>query len=453
MERVFSADEITDSFWAASPASAGLPSPTGAAMSRCPSEWYLEKFLEEAAAFSAPSPNPSLNANQNNCNTVPYPPSAVSSASSRNPSPNLAPNPSASSSTVGSNFCGAPRASGRVGNGEVVEIKAPFGPPAAVDPGNYQALLKQKLDVICAAVAMSRSSSVNPQNSASVADSRSPISDASQFGSQVPVKGDGPGGVPALSILQNSGTQGKPATSGSSRDQSDDDDDDDDELEGEAETNENMDPAERRRMRRMLSNRESARRSRRRKQAHLSELEGQVSELKIENSTLLKRLTDINQKYGDAAVGNRILKADVETLRAKVKMAEETVKRVTGVCPLYPIISEMSNISLPFNGSSSDATSNVVIPVHDSTNRFFHVSAYDQRTNTCLPDIGIPPPVEDAVHGAVAAGKAAGAASMRQADSLEHPHKRILGGPNSSPEWDSAAWDPKTSVTGKKNQG
>lgn len=134
-------------------------------------------------------------------------------------------------------------------------------------------------------------------------------------------------------------------------------------------------------------------------------------------------------------------------------MAEETVKRVTGVCPLYPIISDMSNISLPFNGSSSDATSNVVIPVHDSTNRFFHVSAYDQRTNTCLPDIGIPPPVEDAVHGAVAAGKADGAASMRQADSLEHPHKRILGGPNSSPEWDSAAWDPKTSVTGKKNQG
>lgn len=30
---------------------------------------------------------------------------------------------------------------------------------------------------------------MNPQNSASVADSRSPISDASQFGSQVPVKG------------------------------------------------------------------------------------------------------------------------------------------------------------------------------------------------------------------------------------------------------------------------
>ncbi|MCH99161.1 light-inducible protein CPRF2-like, partial [Trifolium medium] len=67
----------------------------------------------------------------------------------------------------------------------------------------------------------------------------------------------------------------------------------------------------------MLSNRESARRSRRRKQAHLTELETQVSQLRGENSSLVKRLTDVNQKYTDSAVDNRVLKADVETLRAK----------------------------------------------------------------------------------------------------------------------------------------
>ena len=32
----------------------------------------------------------------------------------------------------------------------------------------------------------------------------------------------------------------------------------------------------------------------------------------------MKRLTDISQKYNEAAVDNRVLKADVETLRAKV---------------------------------------------------------------------------------------------------------------------------------------
>ena len=45
----------------------------------------------------------------------------------------------------------------------------------------------------------------------------------------------------------------------------------------------------------------------------------QVSQLRGENSSLLKRLTDVSQKYNDAAVDNRVLKADVETLRAKAR--------------------------------------------------------------------------------------------------------------------------------------
>ncbi|CAL9053071.1 bZIP transcription factor RISBZ2-like isoform X2 [Musa acuminata AAA Group] len=455
MERVFSVDEIGDSFWAASPAPPpGLPPPPGgAAMNRSPSEWYFERFLAEepapapTAASSAPNPNP-------NPNPSFHP----------NPNRNVAPNPSASSSVVGSNFCEGRRELGRVGDDEVVEIKAPIvvavppqpsDLPATVDPGHYQTLLKHKLDIACAAVAMSRGSSV--QDSASIADSMSPISDVSHLGSQAPVKGNastvqhkaggGPGGVPALSILQNSGTQGRPATSGSSREQSDDDD----EVEGDAETNDNMDVTDIKRIRRMLSNRESARRSRRRKQAHLSELEVQVSQLRIENSSLLKRLTDINQKYSDAAVDNRILKADVETLRAKVKMAEETVKRVTGVSPLYPIISDMSNISLSFAGSPSDATSDAAVPVHDDSNHFYHVSPHEQRVTTCLPDIGVAPAVENAVRGAAAAGRIAGPASLQRIDSLEHLEERMFGGPTSPLQWDTAAWDPDTSLTNNKN--
>lgn len=45
-----------------------------------------------------------------------------------------------------------------------------------------------------------------------------------------------------------------------------------------------------------------------------------VSQVRVENSSLLKRFTDISQKYNEAAVDNRVLKADVETLRAKVRL-------------------------------------------------------------------------------------------------------------------------------------
>lgn len=44
----------------------------------------------------------------------------------------------------------------------------------------------------------------------------------------------------------------------------------------------------------------------------------QVAQLRVENSSLLRRLADVNLKFNEAAVDNRVLKADVETLRAKV---------------------------------------------------------------------------------------------------------------------------------------
>lgn len=34
----------------------------------------------------------------------------------------------------------------------------------------------------------------------------------------------------------------------------------------------------------------------------------------------MKRLTDADRKYNEAAVDNRVLKADIETLRAKVSL-------------------------------------------------------------------------------------------------------------------------------------
>nr|GMD95797.1 basic leucine zipper 9 [Ipomoea batatas] len=77
----------------------------------------------------------------------------------------------------------------------------------------------------------------------------------------------------------------------------------------------------------MASNRESARRSRRRKQEQLAELENQVDQLRGENASLFKQLTDAAQQYKDSSTNNRVLKSDVEALRAKVKLAEDMVTR------------------------------------------------------------------------------------------------------------------------------
>ncbi|KAK1583920.1 hypothetical protein Q3G72_028204 [Acer saccharum] len=190
---------------------------------------------------------------------------------------------------------------------------------------------------------------------------------------------------------------------------------------------------------RMLSNRESARRSRRRKQAHLTELETQVSQLRVENSSLLKRLTYISQKYNVAAVDNRVLKADVETLRAKVKMAD-SVKRITGLNPMFPAtMPELSTMNLPsFSGSPpSDSSADGSVPVQDDPNhQFFQplsddpLSTHDSIVNNNgLADISSAEnlqPNSEAVD--VSGNKIGRSISMQRVASLEHLQKRIRGG-------------------------
>ncbi|KAL3619077.1 hypothetical protein CASFOL_036647 [Castilleja foliolosa] len=110
---------------------------------------------------------------------------------------------------------------------------------------------------------------------------------------------------------------------GSSQEQTDDDD-----LEIEAgPCEQSKKPSDIKRIKRMVSNRESARRSRRRKQAHLADLERQAEQLRGENATLFKQLADATQQFKDSTTNNRVLRSDVEALRAKVKLAEDMVAR------------------------------------------------------------------------------------------------------------------------------
>jgi regulator of replication initiation timing len=53
---------------------------------------------------------------------------------------------------------------------------------------------------------------------------------------------------------------------------------------------------------------------------HFSDLLGeQVDQLRGENASLFKQLTDANQQFTTAVTDNRILKSDVEALRVKVR--------------------------------------------------------------------------------------------------------------------------------------
>ncbi|KAK8342154.1 hypothetical protein V6Z11_A08G218000 [Gossypium hirsutum] len=340
MNSVFSVDDFSDPFWAASATGAA------AGMSRSQSEWALEKFLEEFSGAGAAIQG--SRAGENVIGTSLAVPQAPVSKSENGD-----------------------------GDGGAVEVKKPNNlnrppsdstPTVPIDADEYRAILKNKLHQACAAVALSRASVVKAEGSSAQAENQALQSGSDVRGSsKTQEQGEPDAGISAVSTTQKKpGTQMRQATSGSSREDSDDG-----ELEGDTETTENMDPADAKRARRMRSNRESARRSRRRKQAQMNELETQVGQLRAEHSSLLERLTDMNHKYDEAAVDNRILKADIETLRAKVKMAEETFKRVTGINPVLLSRPSVPSVTVPFVSSPLESSTGS-LPLPPDTNKLFH---------------------------------------------------------------------------------
>ncbi|XP_030947901.1 light-inducible protein CPRF2 isoform X2 [Quercus lobata] len=319
MNRVFPVDEIADSFWSGTGGNI-----SSGPMTRSESEWALMNFVEQCTESEIPPPET---------------PAAISAD---------VVSPVESSSSKPDEL------------DELLHLPSNPFPMAAVDSDEYRAFLKSKLDLACAAVAQ-RGSNSKPEETGNVAETPAKRPNPSQLGSE-------PNALPPLQ--RRSEPQVIQATSGSSRDDSDDD-----EFEGELEITENMDPADAKRARRMLSNRESARRSRRRKQAQMSELETQVGHLRVEHSTLSKRLSEMENKCGTSGSDNRILKAEIESMRAQVKMAEEQIKRVTGLHPLLLAMANIPGAGMPFvNNSPVHASTNASLPIPPNLNhnQFFH---------------------------------------------------------------------------------
>ncbi|XP_022727475.1 light-inducible protein CPRF2-like [Durio zibethinus] len=436
MHTVFSVDDFSDSFWAATLSEAA------AGMNRSQSEWALERFLEEFSGAGGAIPG--------------------SRAGENVIGPSLAaPQPSFSKAEEGD------------GDGDVVEIKTPnnqnHNPPPSdstptvpTDLDELRAILMNKLEQECAAFALSRASAVKAKDSSALTENQA-LKSGPQVKGSSKVQGEpdaAPCGISAMSTTQKkSVVQVRQTTSGSSREDSDDD-----ELEGETETTENMDPADAKRARRMRSNRESARRSRRRKQAHMNELEEQVGQLRDEHSTLLKRLTDMNHKHDEAAVDNRILKADIETLRAKVKMAEETVKRVTGINPVLLSMSNVPSVGMSFVSSPLEASTAAPVPLQPNTNQFFHqpvpsidVPIHHQRVDNSFPgNTLVPPNVNPQTEGVKHVNETS---ALQHTPSLEHVQDRVEHtgmqkqiGPSVSPCGPMPGWEPRLSHAAVNNK-
>ncbi|OIV97543.1 hypothetical protein TanjilG_12300 [Lupinus angustifolius] len=80
-----------------------------------------------------------------------------------------------------------------------------------------------------------------------------------------------------------------------------------------------------RKRKRMISNRESARRSRLKKQNHLDELAAQVAHLKNENQQILTTLNHITQRYLNVEAQNSVLTAQVGELSHRLESLNQII--------------------------------------------------------------------------------------------------------------------------------
>ncbi|KAJ7957792.1 BZIP transcription factor [Quillaja saponaria] len=83
-----------------------------------------------------------------------------------------------------------------------------------------------------------------------------------------------------------------------------------------------------RKRKRMESNRESARRSRMRKQQHLDELTAQMTQLNKENSQILTSINDTTQHYLNVEADNSILRAQMAELNHRLESLNEILNYI-----------------------------------------------------------------------------------------------------------------------------
>ncbi|XVE97220.1 hypothetical protein REPUB_Repub03eG0001900 [Reevesia pubescens] len=185
--------------------------------------------------------------------------------------------------------------------------------------------------------------------------------------------------------------RGATSTTASSHDHQSDDELEEEDVETDAgQSEQSLDPSLLKRLRRMLSNRESARRSRKRKQEHITDLELQAEQLRGGNDSLYEQLANAHQQFRDADTNNRVFKSDVEALRAKVKLAEDMLARGSFTCGLNQLLQTHLTSPQPIATHNLRRVPNVspTITVHgdDSSYAGFTVSG---NSPLCLANVDI----------------------------------------------------------------
>lgn len=94
---------------------------------------------------------------------------------------------------------------------------------------------------------------------------------------------------------------------------------------GNSTSDEDQQTVDDRKQRRMLSNRESARRSRLRKQQHLDELRSHVAQLRVQNSQMLSSFSLTSKHYAQVAEENRILRSEAIYLSHQLQRLHDAI--------------------------------------------------------------------------------------------------------------------------------
>ncbi|KAL4584268.1 hypothetical protein LXL04_008864 [Taraxacum kok-saghyz] len=88
-----------------------------------------------------------------------------------------------------------------------------------------------------------------------------------------------------------------------------------------------------RKRKRMQSNRESARRSRMRKQKHLDDLSDQINQIKKDNTQIVSTINVTTQQFVQVEADNSVLRAQMGELSQRLNYLNEIINLMNSNCP------------------------------------------------------------------------------------------------------------------------